>query len=93
MLWRYVLASLVVVVILGVAGDRKCVNDQLTSCPVLDGTFTVGGAVNDSPQALRLWAELVPRSASYCASCPSQGARPETQAVRCRVIAGVPGGC
>ena len=29
----------------GVTGDRKCVNDQLTSCPVLDGAFTAGGAV------------------------------------------------
>ena len=32
----------------GVEGDRKCVNNQLTSCPVLDGTFTAGGAVTCS---------------------------------------------
>ena len=29
----------------GVVGDHSCVNDQLTSCPVLSGTFTGGGAV------------------------------------------------
>lgn len=28
----------------GVTGDRKCVNDQATACPSLDGTFTAGGA-------------------------------------------------
>ena len=32
----------------GVEGDRKCVNDQLTSCPVLDGAFTAGGVVRCS---------------------------------------------
>lgn len=32
----------------GVAGDRKCVNNQLTACPVLDGTFTGGGTVTCS---------------------------------------------
>jgi hypothetical protein len=29
----------------GVTGDRKCVSDQLTTCPVIDGTFTGGGVV------------------------------------------------
>lgn len=29
----------------GVTGDRKCVSDQLTACPALDGTFTAGGVV------------------------------------------------
>ena len=29
----------------GVTGDRKCVDNQVTACPVLDGTFTAGGAV------------------------------------------------
>ena len=32
----------------GTSGDRKCVSDQLTTCPVLDGTFTGGGAVTCS---------------------------------------------
>ena len=32
----------------GVTGDRICVNDQLTTCPALDGTFTGGGAVTCS---------------------------------------------
>ena len=30
------------------AGMRSCVNNQLTACPVLDGTFTAGGAVTCS---------------------------------------------
>ena len=29
----------------GVVGDRKCVSDQLTACPAIDGTFTGSGAV------------------------------------------------
>ena len=29
----------------GTVGDRKCVSDQLTTCPVIDGTFTGGGVV------------------------------------------------
>ena len=32
----------------GSAGMRTCVNDQLTSCPVLDSTFTAGGGVTCS---------------------------------------------
>ena len=32
----------------GVEGDRKCVTDQLTTCPALDGTFTAGGTVRCS---------------------------------------------
>ena len=32
----------------GTAGMRTCVNDQLTTCPVLDGTFTAGGGVTCS---------------------------------------------